>query len=216
MCGRMNVSDHAGIETLLDEVGMSLGERQFNPRFNVAPTANLLCIAQHDDQPSLVEMHWGLIPPWAKPGKFSGPIINARSESAREKPSFRKAIVDARIAIPANGFYEWRREGKDREAWYIAPREGSGLYFGGLSSISKEGELQACVLTTEANAAMADVHHRMPVILDSADVHTWLESDDTATIDSLMKPAGDILNLTPVTSFVNNARNDGPRCIEPA
>ncbi len=215
MCGRMNISDHPGIETLLDEVGLSLGDRSFNPRFNVAPTASLLCIAQQDEM-TLVDMHWGLIPPWAKPGKFSGPIINARSESVREKPSFRKPIVESRIVIPANGFYEWRREGKDREAWYIAPRAASGFYLAGLSSISKEGEPQACVLTTEANSAMAKVHHRMPVILDSTDVETWLQSDDTTRIDALMQPAGDVLELTPVTNFVNNARNDGPRCIAPA
>jgi len=215
MCGRMNVSDHPGIEALLADIGLSFGDRAFDARFNVAPTSNILCVS-YEDRMTLADMHWGLIPAWAKPGKFSGPIINARSETAREKPSFRKAIVESRIVIPANGFYEWRREGNDREAWYIRPRAGAGFFFGGLSSVSKEGELQACVLTTDANKAMADVHHRMPVIIESADVATWLESDDVDQVDGLMRPAGDILELTPVTSYVNNARNEGPRCIAPA
>jgi len=215
MCGRMNVSDHAGVEALLAEIGMSLDGRAFDARFNVAPTSNILCVSR-DQTMALADMHWGLIPAWAKPGKFSGPIINARSETAREKPSFRKAIVESRIAIPANGFYEWRREGKDREAWYMSPRDNVGLFFGGLSSVSKDGELQACVLTTPANKAMADIHHRMPVILAAADVETWLESEDDDQIDELMRPAGDVLELTPVTSYVNNARNEGPRCIAPA
>jgi len=215
MCGRMNVSDHAGVEALLADIGMSFDGRAFDARFNVAPTSNILCVT-HQEAMVLADMHWGLIPAWAKPGKFSGPIINARSESAREKPSFRKAMIESRIAIPANGFYEWRREGTDREAWYISPLEGAGFFFAGLSSISKDGELQACVLTTEANRAMSDVHHRMPVILDSGDVANWLESSDSDEIDALMRPAGDTLKLTPVTSYVNNARNEGPRCIAPA
>jgi len=115
-----------------------------------------------------------------------------------------------------NGFYEWRRDGKQREAFYIRPARGSGFLFGGIASISKDGEQQCCIVTTEANKSMSEVHHRMPVLIDTAQSEWWLRSDDVDELDAMMRPAAnDVIDVIPVSNYVNNARNEGPRCIAP-
>lgn len=217
MCGRMNVSDQPGIEALLDELGVALGSRAFDARYNVAPTASILTLTSPGDGTmELADMHWGLTPAWAMKSGGQGPIINARAETARQKRTFKKAMGESRIVIPANGYYEWRREGKLREAWYMSPAEAPGFCFAGISTISGDGELQACVLTVAANEKMQPIHHRMPLLLDTDDVSSWLSSDDEATVDALLKPDTDSnIETTPVGSYVNNARNEGPQCIAP-
>lgn len=220
MCGRINVSDNEGVRLLLSMLGMETWPSR-EPRFNIAPTQTL-DVVQWRDQPVLTGMKWGLIPPWAKPGQFSSPLINARSETIRTKPSFRQLIATQRVLIPINGFYEWLREGKSKTPYYVSPTEQAAMFVAGIyqqsSKPNEDGSLkkpEVCVVTTEANAAMAKVHHRMPVILPVETALSWIDNDDRDTIDELMKPASNQpLRLKQVSSYVNSSRNEGPQCIE--
>jgi len=167
-------------------------------------------------------MHWGLIPPWAKDGQFKRPLINARSETVREKPSFRHLVNANRCLVPVTGFYEWKREGKSKRPFYIFPATGNAMFFGGLYQLNSAGNPELTLLTTAANDSMSAVHDRMPVIIQPADAMQWISPSDNGSqdekdmIDALMQPAGnDVLEMYEVSGFVSNARNEGAQCTEP-
>jgi len=230
MCGRMNISDHDGVMLLIDALGAAPPNESFKPRFNVAPSMQVVCISREADPQAEVDgkgdqsrlghycrsFAWGMIPAWAKPGIFKSPLINARSETIWEKPSFRSAIKKTRVVIPVNGFYEWQRSGKSKQAWFICGQAQGPLAFAGVSSVSREGVPQVCIVTTAANAKMQEIHHRMPVILDTAGANCWLDDDNREVLETLMRPASDdAIDASAVGDYVNNARNEGPKCVEP-
>jgi putative SOS response-associated peptidase YedK len=211
----MNVHDHQGIQQLLDSFGLSLQPERFAARHNIAPGAELFTI-YHADGPQLAEMEWGIVPPWAKPGKFSGPLINARSETIWEKPSFKKQVARTRTIIPVNGFYEWKRSKDTKIPYYFTARDVDAMGLAGIYQVSKDGVMQCCVITTAANELMSEIHNRMPVILSQEAMQQWLVDDDRQALDKLMVPAPEqALERRRVSKYVNNARNEGPECIEP-
>ena len=215
MCGRMNIHDHKGIQQLLDSFGLLLIPERFTARHNVAPGAELLTVFSPDG-PQLAEMEWGIVPPWAKPGKFSGPLINARSETIWEKPSFKKQVATARAVIPINGFYEWQRSKEAKIPYYFKPKDAGAMGLAGIYQVSTDGVMQCCVITTAANELMSPVHNRMPVILSGEGMRQWLAEKDRETLDRLMVPAPEnALECYRVSKYVNNARNEGLECIEP-
>jgi putative SOS response-associated peptidase YedK len=215
MCGRIDLNDHPGVQLLLDYLGVTLSPERFESRYNVAPTAKIFAVVDNKG-PQIAEMAWGILPHWAKPGKFSRPLINARSETIWEKPAFRHLIKSNRAIILANGFYEWNRDGKIKTPFYIKPKYAPAFAFAGLYQVSKEGVPQCCIITTLANDVMAPIHDRQPAILPPEKMRDWMTSDDKDLLDSLMAPvANDFLEAIQVSSYVNNARNQGPKCIEP-
>ncbi len=222
MCGRINVSDNEGVRLLLSMLGMDTWPSR-EPRFNIAPTQTL-DVVQWQEKPTLRSMRWGLLPPWAKPGQFSAPLINARSETIRTKPSFRELITTQRVLIPINGFYEWRRAGKNKTPFYISANHHPAMFVAGiyqtpagLNEDGSEKKPEVCVVTTAANSSMAEVHHRMPVILSVDHALSWIDNNDRELIDSLMKPAvNEMLAMRQVGDYVNSSRNEGPECIEAA
>lgn len=220
MCGRINVSDNEGVRLLLAMLGMEVWPSR-DPRFNVAPSQSLDVVTWQDDAATLDSMKWGMVPSWAKPGKFSSPLINARSETIREKPSFKKLISSYRVLVPINGFYEWKREGKIKTPYYITPTSNDAMFLGALyqpakqaSNDEKQEKSQVCVVTVAANEPMSQVHHRMPVILKPDDALKWIRPSEQSVIDELMVSASnDTLQMTEVSDYVNSARNEGPECI---
>ena len=181
--------------------------------------------------------HWGIIPAWARKGNYTRPLINARSETVWEKASFKKLIVSSRVVVPVTGFYEWKREKSTKTPYYFTAAQTPILLLAGICQNLESGFVEAgaralegsdktaemlpqiAILTTAANDTMQDVHDRMPVILQPDDVETWLYGGAEArpVLDPLMMPAAnDTLSRKVVSSFVNNARNEGPECIEPA
>lgn len=222
MCGRINVSDNEGVRLLLAMLGMEVWPSR-DPRFNVAPSQSLDVLTWQDDDPCHQTMRWGMIPSWAKPGKFSSPLINARSETIHEKPSFKKLIAQHRVLIPINGFYEWQREGKAKTPYFIKPSESAAMFLGGLFQPAKpspNGEpderSQVCIVTVAANESMSKVHHRMPVILKPEQALAWIQPSTPDEINALMQPASnDALVMSEVGDFVNSARNEGAECIAP-
>jgi putative SOS response-associated peptidase YedK len=193
------------------------------PRFNIAPSQSVAVVRAADGTRFLSLLHWGLIPSWAADEKIAYKLINARSETVVEKPSFRSAFKQRRCLIPASGFYEWQKKGSSKQPFYIRPRDEDDLFaFAGLwekwtDPLGKV--MESCtILTTEANELMRPIHDRMPVILDSPSESTWLDPRSSAdALRSLFIPyASEWMQAYAVSSWVSNARNQGPKCLEPA
>lgn len=196
-------------------------------RFNIAPTQPVFAItgANGGGGNTATHFQWGLVPSWAKDPAIGVKMINARAETVAEKPAFRAAFRRRRCLIPASGFYEWQKQtGAAKQPFWIAAADGGLLTFAGLweTWLSPDGgELQTCtIITTEANDALAPIHHRMPVILAPGDFDTWLDvrdETDTAAAGALLRSAPpEITTAQPVSTRVNNVRNDDASLIEPA
>ena len=192
------------------------------PRYNIAPSQDVTAIRVGEQGREWMSLHWGLIPFWAKDKKIAYRTINARAETADTKPSFRAAFKHRRCLIPASGFFEWV-PGKDgKQPYCIHPKESKLFAFAGLYEHwqNTAGEtIDSCtILVTEANAVVAPVHDRMPVILQPSDFALWLdpETSDAGQLKSLLKPYPDQqTDLYPVSRHVNNPRNDDAECIKP-
>lgn len=225
MCGRINVSDNEGVRLLLEMLGMDTWPQR-DPRYNIAPTQSLDVVQWHDATPILKAMHWGIIPSWAKPDTFKRPLINARSETAWEKPSFKKLLANQRVLVPINGYYEWHRVNKTKTPFYITPAESKAMFIAGIyqtptaANIEEHGDnakSDVCVLTIEANESLSQVHNRMPIILKPEEALTWIQPGSREQIDALLRQASnDSLTFQKVSSYVNSSRNEGPECIEAA
>lgn len=192
-------------------------------RYNIAPTQPVAAVrlAPHTHQRELTHFHWGLIPSWAKDTKMSARMINARSESVTDKPSFRNAFKRRRCLIPASGFYEWQRQGKQKQPMFIEAQDGGLLALAGLWETwhgPDGGEIESCtILTTEPNELMASIHNRMPVIVEPADYDLWLHPGERSEDGlHLLRPyPPHKMRVHPVSTYVNNARNEGQQCIQP-
>ncbi len=219
MCGRYTL--HTPGETVAEifDVAESV---ELSPRYNIAPTQEVAVVGlNHEGTRSLGLMRWGLIPSWAKDPSIGSRMINARSETAAEKPAFRSSFKKRRCLIPADGFYEWKKVGDRKQPFHIRLESAAPFGIAGLWSRWQGGEgepIRSCtLLTTAPNELTAQVHDRMPVILPPAAYATWLNPQtDALTLQSLLVsyPAEDMVAF-PVTTMVGNPRNDSPRCIEP-
>jgi putative SOS response-associated peptidase YedK len=171
---------------------------------------------------------WGLIPGWSKDGSAAAKMINARAETLSEKPSFREAFQKRRCLIPADGFYEWRMEDGKKQPFRIGMKGGVVFAFAGLWESwqakqdgygYEEGDPveTVTIVTTDANDKLRPIHHRMPVILAPEEYATWLDpANDVVNCQKLLKSYPvDPMAFYRVGVFVNNARNDDARCIEP-
>ncbi|MDE0147915.1 MAG: SOS response-associated peptidase [Rhodospirillaceae bacterium] len=226
MCGRFTqLRSWAELHELLDLVGAPLNLR---PRYNVAPSQDVAVARAAEQGRSLAVLRWGLIPAWAKDPAIGHKLINARSETAAKKPSFRSAFRHRRCLIPADGFYEWQRRGGARQPWLFGLRDGAPMIFAGLwerwtvpdgaaltgslAERSPGDAVETCtILTTAANEAVATVHGRMPVILPPDSWDAWLAGDEVP----LGPYPADAMTAHPVSTHVNRPANDDPRCVEP-
>ena len=217
----------------MDLIGTPLNLR---PRYNVAPSQDVAAVraAGPGSQSragigrTLAMLRWGLIPGWAKDHAIDHKLINARSETAAEKPSFRSAFRHRRCLIPADGFYEWQRRGGTRQPWLFGLRDGAPMIFAGLwerwtvpegaaltgslAERSPGDTVETCtILTAAANETVATVHGRMPVILAPDAWDAWLAGE---AVPLCPYPA-DAMTAHPVSTHVNRPANDDPRCVEP-
>lgn len=189
----------------------------FPPRYNIAPTQPIVVVRQGPklDREAIL-MRWGLIPTWVKDPREFATLINARSETAAEKPSFRAAFRHRRCLIPADGFYEWTGEPRAKQPNLIRPVSRTLLAFAGLYEtwMGADGSEvdTAAILTTSNNADMAAIHDRMPVILSPDDFALWLDCRSGSGLDvaHLLKPAPDgLLDIVAVDRRLNNPRVEG-------
>src|SRR5688572_23616237 len=193
-----------------------------SPRYNIAPTQPVLAVA--NVRPGRFDFfHWGLIPSWAKDKSISNRLINARAETLAEKPVFRTSLRRRRCLVPADGFYEWRKEpdGKTKTPMYIRLKTGEPFMFAGLWEIWKGPDGVATpsvtLVTGEPNELVKSIHDRMVVILPRSRYEQWLDPtlQDPATLTELLKPyPADEMEAFEVSRTVNNPRNESPECIE--
>ena len=226
MCGRFTQRmSWQELHALMNLIGAPLNLR---PRYNVAPSQDVPVARAVEGGRGLAMLRWGLIPAWAKDPAIGHKLINARSETAAQKQSFRSAFRRRRCLIPADGFYEWLREGKTRQPWLFGLRDGAPIAFAGLwerwtvpdgaaltgslAERSPGDTVETCtILTTAANEAVAPVHGRMPVILPPDAWDAWLAGEDVP----LAPYPADAMTVHPVSTHVNRPANDDPRCVEP-
>jgi putative SOS response-associated peptidase YedK len=192
------------------------------PRYNIAPTQLVLAVRRTagEEKRQAVFLRWGLIPSWAKDAQIANQLINARSETAADKPAFRTALRRRRCLIPADGFYEWLREGKKRQP-YCFRLWGDGLFaFAGLWEHWTDpagAAVETCtILTTEANDLVRPVHERMPVILRPRLFASWLDAalQDPGSVTPLLRPyPAEEMRGFPVSPWVSDPRHEDPRCL---
>lgn len=213
MCGRFALTaTPAEVEELFEIARLE----PFPGRYNIAPTQPVCIVRMFGAGREGTLVRWGLVPHWVKdPASFSL-LINARAETAAEKPAFRTAMRHRRCLIPASGFYEWQRSESHKQPFWIAPAKTGVVAFAGLweTWMGKDGsEIDtAAFLTTAANTALSSIHHRMPVAIGSADFGRWLDPFvEAREVQDLLRAApDDYFNAMPVGNRVNSARNDGP------
>lgn len=223
MCGRYAFYlPHEAMVRLFD---LDEDAPELAPRYNIAPSNFVPSIRQDKTgRRRLSLLHWGLVPSWAKDKKIGYRMINARSETVQEKPSFRNAFRRRRCLVPTSGFYEWKKSGDTKTPYYISMKDADGFAFAGLWERWQENDDtdpldSVTICTTDANDFMLPLHQRMPVILRPGDYDAWLDrqnSGDEVTY-SLLKPwPRHNLQAWPVSTVVNNPRNEGADLVQPA
>lgn len=222
MCGRYTLSTPSDDLALLFDISELM---PLPPRYNLAPTqeAAVVRVVEPGEPRRLDLLKWGLIPYWAKEAAIGNKLINARSETVVEKASFKTSFKKKRCLIPADGFYEWKKEGKLKQPYLIHRKDAKPFAFAGLWSIWRDPERGQpvetfTILTTDANDLMRPLHDRMPVILDRENFDVWLDPkmEDMEKLQSLLVPhSSEDFEAFPVSRTVNSPVNDRPDCIEP-
>jgi putative SOS response-associated peptidase YedK len=235
MCGRFTL--RTSLNLLAEHFLFSMSPDISLPqKYNIAPTHSVATLTAPLGQRQLHWMHWGLIPSWSKDPSRASRMINARSETLHEKPSFRQAFQKRRCLILADGYYEWRTSGTDKQPFFIHRSDHQPFALAGLwdswtppqASMESEHDTpqplhSTTIITTKANEFAASIHHRMPIILNPNNYDRWL-ADDASQIDILQSLLVDSDNSNEMTSFeitavsrhVNKVANDDPQCIEPS
>jgi putative SOS response-associated peptidase YedK len=219
MCGRFTLTVGA---QRLQEIFPLFEVPEFTPRFNVAPTQQILAVRQEEGaRPRGAFLRWGLIPSWAKDKKLSASLINARADTVASKPAFRAAFKRRRCLIPADGFYEWQKGDKKgpKQPYHFRLKDARPVAFAGLweTWFGEEPAIASCtIITTDANDVVRPLHDRMPVILDPRDYERWLDPacSDPGVLQEILRPyPADQMAAFAVSLHVNNARNEGAECL---
>lgn len=221
MCGRFTL--YASADDLAKHYDAAAPEG-VRARYNIAPTQPVAAVrARREGGRTIANLHWGLLPRWAKDRKLAYRTINARAETIASKPSFRSAYRYRRCIVPASGYYEWvKADDGGKQPYLIRRADDAVLSMAGLwerwTPPGEDGVVESCtVVTTESVGQVRDVHHRMPVLLDRADFDRWLDptcTDGDAVAPLLAPYRHEDLLIHPVSRHVNNARHEDPTCIE--
>ena len=219
MCGRFSLI--ADLGELARRFEFDGNQLDLEPNYNVAPTQNILTVVGGENRRGGF-MRWGLIPHWAKSVSIGSRMINARAETAAQRPAFRDAFRRRRCLVLADGFYEWQRAGSVKKPIRIVRESGEPFAFAGLWAVWKDPDgntVPSCtIITTEANDLLRPIHHRMPVILPRQMEEFWLDRDvqDTAALeDALKADPSELMQTYQISTLVNSPRNNGPQVLEP-
>jgi putative SOS response-associated peptidase YedK len=223
MCGRFTltweesrqISDALGIE---DERDVALNYR---PRFNLAPTDQHFIITSEFERRTAQRARWGLVNRRARDNSRASQCINAKAETLEQRPTFSEAFLRRRCVIAADGFYEWTGPKAKRQPLWIHPRAGGLMLFGGLYESwypeRDRPEVTFTIVTCAANAAIAGIHDRMPVLLDERAAEDWMNprERDPLSLKRLLVPApADLLVMRPASPLVNSVKNDSPDLLD--
>lgn len=220
MCGRYALTAPASKVAEVFEVDIL---PEILPRYNIAPSQDVPVLLSSDGVRSCRMMRWGLLPVWAKDRKMAYRTINARGETVDKKPSFRSSFKKKRCLIIADGYYEWQRLSKTEKVPHLmrvgdgGPFAMAGLWSRWRDPETDEDVYSCSIVTTGATAELSDVHDRMPVLLDADTWDTWM---DAATPPEVLKELirsfpFEKMTVEQVSTFVNNARHQGPECQSP-
>jgi putative SOS response-associated peptidase YedK len=225
MCGRYTLR-HSTQQVVMrfqvaEVIDATFAEMQSNaPRYNIAPTQPVAVVTENSPR-TLEMMRWGLVPSWAKDPSIGSRMLNARAETLTEKPSYRTALTRRRCIIPADGFYEWKKQGAAKQPLRIHRKDDALFGFAGLWDewTSPDGSpLRTCtIITTGPNSLMAAIHNRMPAILRPEDEADWLSGAPKSVNDllaMLVPYPEEEIEAHPVSTAVNSVANDGADCIE--
>jgi putative SOS response-associated peptidase YedK len=225
MCGRFTqerpASELAEIfaaEPLADELGA---------RYNVAPTDDAFVVVQREERRAVTAYRWGLVPHWSTDLKGGSRMFNARAETITSSPAFREAFRRRRCIVPVDSFYEWKREATVRQPYRVIREDGrplalAGLWAGWHDPSTDQVRRTFTIVTSTPNEAMADLHDRMPVVLDEGSWDRWLADGraghtvDPGELLAMLEPSDAVaVRIYPVNRYVNDVRRDGPELIEP-
>ena len=227
MCGRfVSTSSAADVAEAFEAMVRAV---DVAPNYNIAPTATIYGIVNSENQRFVENFSWGLVPVWAKDRSRASSLINARSETIAEKPSFRGLLKRHRCVVPLTGYYEWMSVEVPgvakalKQPYYFTPAKSTLFAVAGLWTTWREPGspedapvLHSCVLiTTDANTTVSAIHNRMPVLLDRDGIDEWISDDELAPLHLLRPAANDVLWSVKVGTAVNSTRNRGPQLIEP-
>jgi putative SOS response-associated peptidase YedK len=218
MCGRFSLT--TSVNQLRELFELERME-EIQPRYNIAPTQNVFTVVLEEGKRIGKHMRWGLIPFWAKDAKIGYKMINARAETIDEKPVYKGLFKKQRCLIVADGFYEWKKIGKEKQPYRFQMISGKPFAFAGLWDRWSYGDetLMTCtIITTTPNEIAKAVHDRMPVILPPDAYEIWLQPDmqDTNYLKSLLQPyPADEMDAYEISTLVNSPKNDDPSIIEP-
>ena len=222
MCGRYRLSRRK--QLIEDHFDTEPWDDDWSPRFNIAPTQSIPVVRQHPKElvRQLSLMKWGLIPHWAKNHFIATNTINAKSETAANKPAFRDPLKFRRCLVPADAFYEWKRTGESKQPYCFEIGDRELFAFAGLwdgwKNVDGQWIRTCAILTTTPNAVTSSTHDRMPVILHPDSYNLWLDPgmQNLAAICQLLKPydAG-LMRCYPVSSRINHVANDDEECARP-
>lgn len=220
MCGRYTLRDPKAIAEAISQailIAGGLKPEQIPQRFNAAPSQALPVVIVAGDQPRVIQMRWGILPFYARQEQRPTRLINARSETAIEKPAFKQSLQQRRCLVPADGFFEWRRTGTAKQPYFFRRKNDQPFFLAGIfEDENPPHDPGYCLLTTTPNELVQPIHDRMPVIFTPALALTWLQPG-IVTGDQVRQlcspfPANDMV-AAPVNPVVNNARYDGPECV---
>jgi len=209
MCGRYVITKAASKTKNIIQKNNGVAD-EIN--YNAFPGSVLPVITKEEDQLALHKFHWGLVPKWSEKMKDFKPLNNARLETIHEKVTFKGLIAARRCVVPADGYYEWRKDENDRKVpYYFTGTDLQTLYFAGL--YQKNTNTEFSIITTEAKGDVTDIHHRMPVILQEQDIHRYLDLK-TDALTLLNVYPGVPLTFNEVSREVNNPANNTPELIQ--
>lgn len=216
MCGRFQLSVKG--KHISERFNVEVFDEKYSPSYNCAPSQNLAVISNKKPN-ELSFFKWGLIPFWAKDPKIGNKLINARAESLSEKASFKSAFSKRRCLIPANGFYEWKRDGKRKTPYRIFVKSEELFAMAGLWEKWKDAEDKPInsftIITTEPNSLMKNIHNRMPVILNKTDEQAWLHETNADYLKTLLnKYSAEDMAAYTISDKVNSPANNSPDLIE--
>lgn len=220
MCGRFTLTLDA--DELREQLELGEIPPQYQVRFNIAPEQNVYAVRDNLSR-NLELMRWGLVPFWAKDPSIGSRMINARSETLMEKPSFKQSFAKRRCLIATNGFYEWKRfeDKTPSQPYYFQKQDRKAFFFAGLWDLWKDREkgtelISCTIITCKANELLQEIHERMPIILTPELGREWLKEKPVSELNQLLVPfPADQMMAFPVSRKVNSPMVEDPVCIQP-
>jgi len=223
MCGRFTLTWEEWRQ-VVDALGIEDDGHAFSdyrPRFNIAPTDQHFIVTSEFERRKVQRARWGLVNRWARDNSRASQRINAKAETLEQRPTFSEAFQKRRCVVPADGFYEWTGPKSKRQPLWIHPRDGGLMLFAGLYESWYPGknqpEVTFTIVTCPANTAIAEIHDRMPVVLNERAAEDWMNprEQDPLSLKRLLVPASsDLLSVRPASPLVNSVKNDGPELLQ--